>query len=93
MHSEQAGSDRRWTSTLAGQLRSAEVELCVTLGESDLTLGDIVRLKVGDVIPMTLNDKVNATADGVPVMECRYGVSNGQYAIRVERFIKQEAEA
>jgi flagellar motor switch protein FliM len=92
MHSEQAGSDRRWTSTLTGQLRTAEVELRVDLGETTLMLGDIVRLKVGDVIPLTIPDKVNATADGIPVMECKYGVRNGQYAVRVERFLKQEAE-
>ncbi len=93
MHSEQAGSDRRWSGTLAGQLRGAEVELSVTLGHTTLTLGDVVKLKVGDVVPVTIDETVNATADGVPVMECRYGVRDGQYAIRVERFLKPEAEA
>jgi flagellar motor switch protein FliM len=24
---------------------------------------------------------------GVPVLECKYGVSNGQYAVRVEKFL------
>jgi flagellar motor switch protein FliM len=93
MHSEQAGSDRRWTGTLASQLRTAEVELKVALAQTQLTLGDIINLKVGDVIPVTIDDTVKATADGIPVMECRYGVRNGQYAIRVERFLGQETEA
>ncbi|HEX8988920.1 MAG TPA: flagellar motor switch protein FliM [Rhodocyclaceae bacterium] len=93
MHSEQAGSDRRWTGTLASQLRTAEVELKVALAQANLTLGDIVNLKVGDVVPVDIGNTVKATVDGIPVMECRYGVRNGQYAVRVERFLGQEAEA
>jgi flagellar motor switch protein FliM len=28
--------------------------------------------------------------DGVPVMECKYGASNGQYALRVEKMLASE---
>jgi flagellar motor switch protein FliM len=32
-------------------------------------------------------ETIQATVDGVPVMDCTYGVSNGQYALKVERLI------
>ena len=92
MHSEQAGSDTRWSNLLARQLQAAEVELVVPLARTSITLGDIVKLKVGDIIPIAIEEKVNATVDGIPVMECRYGVRSGQYALKVERFLAQEAE-
>ncbi|MDO8933795.1 MAG: flagellar motor switch protein FliM [Rhodocyclaceae bacterium] len=92
MHSEQAGSDTRWSSLLARQLQAAEVELVVPLCGTTITLGEVANLKVGDIIPITVDDKVNAAVDGIPVMECRYGVRNGQYALKVERFLAQEAE-
>jgi flagellar motor switch protein FliM len=92
MHSEQAGSDKRWSSLLSRQLQAAEIELVVPLAGRSISLGEIVKLKVGDIIPITIEDKVKATADGVPVMECRYGLRAGQYAINVERFLAQETE-
>jgi flagellar motor switch protein FliM len=93
MHSEQAGVDRRWTSTLSQQLQLAEIELVAPMGSSDLTLREIVDLKVGDILPLDVKDLVQVEVDSVPVMECRYGVRNGQYALKVERFVAlDEAE-
>ena len=92
MHSEQAGSDKRWSSLLSRQLQAAEVELVVPLAKTSISLGEIVKLKVGDIIPVIIDEKVNAMADGIPVFECRYGVRGGQYALKVERFLAQEAE-
>jgi flagellar motor switch protein FliM len=92
MHSEQAGSDRRWTGMLARQLQAAEVELVVSLGHTSVSVGDVAKLKVGDIIPVVIEEKVHAAVDGIPVMECTYGVRNGQYALKVERFLAQEAE-
>lgn len=92
MHSEQAGSDKRWTGTLARQLQLAEVELVVSLCNATVTLGDVAKLKVGDIIPVTVEEKVKASVDGVPVIECGYGVRNGQYALKVERFLAHDAE-
>jgi flagellar motor switch protein FliN/FliY len=36
---------------------------------------------------------VQAEVDGIPFMECRYGIQRGQYALKVERFLAQEEEA
>ncbi len=90
MHSEQAGSDKRWTSTLTRQLQLADLELVAPLASSTVTLGDIVNMKVGDVLPISIDDSIHAAVDGVPVMACRYGIRNGQYALKVERFLAQE---
>ncbi|MBK6402855.1 MAG: flagellar motor switch protein FliM [Rhodocyclaceae bacterium] len=90
MHSEQAGSDKRWSGTLSRQLQLAEVELVVPLGASEVTLGDIINMKVGDILPIQVDQRVQAMVDGVPVMNCRYGIRNGQYALKVETFLAQE---
>lgn len=90
MHSEQAGSDQRWTGTLRRQLVSAEVELVAPLAETEVMLGAVAKLKVGDVIPIDIKELVSVKVDNVPLMECRYGINNGQYALKVERFLAQE---
>ncbi len=93
MHSEQAGSDQRWTSLLRKQLGAAEVELVARLGESKITLGDVAKLKTGDVVPISITDLVTVTVDGIPLMDCQYGINNGQYALKVGQFIAPEESA
>ncbi|MCX7898449.1 MAG: flagellar motor switch protein FliM [Rhodocyclaceae bacterium] len=90
MHSEQAESDQRWTTLLRKQLLSAEVELVATLGGTTLTLGEVKELKVGDIVPIEIPDTIHVKVDGVPLLACRYGVSNGQYAIKIESFLSPE---
>ena len=92
MHSEQAGSDKRWTSLLRRQLLTAEVELVAPLGNSTLSLGDVAKLKVGDVVPIEITDLVTVRVDGIPLMDCRYGISAGQYALKLESFAATKEE-
>ena len=80
-------ADKRWVRLLSRQVQSAEVELVANLGAARLTLNQVSGLKVGDVIPLNIPAELTAEVDGVPVMECNYGVFNGQYALRVLRMI------
>ncbi|MBC9070802.1 flagellar motor switch protein FliM [Thauera sp. CAU 1555] len=90
MQSDHLTQDKRWINLLTRQLQTAEVELVCNLGQSRVTLRDIVNMRAGDVIPLHVSELVQIEADGVPVLEGRYGVLNGQYAIKVERFLAAE---
>jgi flagellar motor switch protein FliM len=79
--------DKRWIRLMKQQIQTAEVEIHADLGTANVTFGDILGMKVGDVIPLTVPENVTATVDGVPVMECSYGKSNGQYALRIENLV------
>lgn len=92
MHSEQAASDKRWTNLLHRQLQLAEVEMVAPLGKTQVSLRDILDMKVGDIIPMHISEEVEALVDGVPVLACRYGVREGQYALKVDRFLAKEQQ-
>ncbi len=80
-------ADKRWVRLLSRQVQCAEVELVANLGAARLTLNQVNGLKVGDVIPLHIPSELSAEVGGVPVMECNYGVFNGQYALRVQRMI------
>ena len=69
------------------QVKSAEVELVAILGEAKLTVEDVMKIRNGDVIPINIGETITATVNNVPVMECKYGVFNGQYALRVEKLL------
>lgn len=79
--------DKRWVRLMTQQIQTAEVELVADMGTARSSLGAILNMKVGDVIPLVVPDTVEAKVDGVPVMECSYGKLNGQYALRVEKLI------
>ena len=74
------------------QIQIAEVEIVADLGSTRVTLGDILNMKEGDVIPISIPDIISAKVDGTPVMECKYGVFNGQYALRVEKLINSSVQ-
>ena len=79
--------DKRWVRLMTQQIQTAEVQIVADFGHTTLTLGDILNMKQGDVIPIAVPDKVEAKVDGVPVMECSYGKFSGQYALRVEKLL------
>jgi flagellar motor switch protein FliM len=79
--------DKRWIRLMTQQIQVAEVELVAELGHGRANFDDILNMKIGDVIPITVPEMVQATVDGVPVMECSYGVFNGQYALKVEKLL------
>lgn len=82
---DRAESDLRWVRLMTEQVQDAKLELVAKLAEASLTLRDLTELKVGDVISLAVPETLEATVNGIPVLECKYGVSNGQYALKVER--------
>ncbi|WP_439536451.1 flagellar motor switch protein FliM [Methyloversatilis sp.] len=92
MQSDSVSSDNRWINLLTRQVQDAAVELNVQLGGGSLTLGGLNNLKVGDIIPITISDTVQAEVDGIPVLECKYGIQGGRYALKIERFMAGEEE-
>lgn len=79
--------DRRWVRVLSQQVQSAEIELTANLAEIPSTFEDILNMRVNDVLPINIPEQVVVKVDGVPVMECGYGIFNGQYALRVNKMI------
>ena len=84
--------DKRWIRLMTQQIQVAEVELVATLGHGKATFDEILNMKVGDIIPISVPEQIEATVDGVPVMECTYGVLNGQYALKVEKLLAPSQE-
>lgn len=87
MPAESTEVDTTWTRLMRQQLQLAEVQIVADLGTASVSLGDILNMKIGDVIPIDIPQTVEAKVDGIPVMECAYGKFNGQYTLRVEKML------
>ena len=87
VQSDRMERDESWNKTLRAEIEEAEVELVPVLGHTTLTLGRLVDLKPGDVIPCDFDGEVTLLAEGVPVLRGGFGVSRGQQAVKVSQRI------
>jgi len=80
--------DQRWTRQLSQQVRSADVALTVDFAKIDMTVAQLLRLRIGDILPIAIPQTVTANADGVPVLEGSVGTSRQRYALCVQKVIQ-----
>jgi len=83
----EADSDKRWVDLMKTQIQAAEVQLVAELATAPATIEQLLAFKPGDFIELDLDPAIQATVDGVPVLDCHYGTANGRYAIKIDRLI------
>lgn len=88
MQSDSSEQDNRWSALLRSELETAHVEINSTLTETRITLGELVALRAGDVIPVDLPDVISATVGGVPVFRGKFGTSGGNLALKVLEMVR-----
>ena len=79
--------DKRWIKLMSQQVQIAEVELVANIGHTKVTFEQILSMQTGDIIPLEIPKTITVHVDGIPVMDCHYGIMNGQYALRVNAMI------
>ncbi len=85
VQADRSETDERWTALLSAHVYDAEVQVKATLATATVTLRQLMSLQPGDVIALDLPESVSAEVDGVPIVQGRYGVVNGHYALKVDR--------
>jgi flagellar motor switch protein FliM len=91
LQGEVLGTDKRWVKLMTQQVQAAEIEIVADLAKTKMQLGEVLNMKVGDVIPLNIAEEIEAQVDGIPVMLCKYGLFNGQYALRVEKLLRSNS--
>ncbi len=78
-----------WNSVLKDQLLETEAEMLVRLGETTISMEDLMSLKVGDVIPLNqdVSGEFDLQIEGVKKFKAYYGVSHGNRAVKLTRKI------
>jgi flagellar motor switch protein FliM len=89
--SDQVSIDHRWSNTLREEMKQAVVKLDSSMGYTRLTLGEVLNLNQGDVIPIEIPDFVTVRAAHVPIFRGVLGNSNGKNAVQfVEPIIRPD---
>ncbi len=79
--------EKIWTGQLRQHLTDTYFNCRVNLGHTDLTVGDLVNLNKGDIIPLTqdADGELDLLVEGIPRYKCVFGVSRGNRAIQITR--------
>ena len=84
---DSAEPDNRWMRMLTKQVQDAEVEITARLARAEVSFKQVLNMKRGDIIGLDIKPTLVTEVDGVPIFECRYGVLDGKYAIKVEKIL------
>jgi flagellar motor switch protein FliM len=89
MASDRVEKDDRWNVCLREEIEDADVELSTHLGETAITIGQLLNLKPGDILNCDFTGKVLVRVEDVPMFRGSFGVSRGQQAIKLEEKIRR----
>jgi flagellar motor switch protein FliM len=84
---ETDSKDKLWTKTMSEHLQNVETEVVVNLGSTSITVGDLVNLNVGDIIPLTqdADGELNVLLEGTSKFKCLFGISRDNRAVQVTK--------
>ena len=89
VQSDRVEHDERWMHTLREEIDDAEVELSTSLARAQLTVGEILNLRPGDIIPCDFTGRVTLFADTVPMFRGTFGLSRGLQAVKITERIRR----
>ena len=92
MQSDRAEKDERWAQSLRDQLEDTEVDLTTVLCQARVTLGQLIDLKPGDVVPCNFDGQATILADGLPLLRGELGQQRGRQVVKVDRMIGRKQD-
>ncbi len=84
--------DKDGSGKMEEHLRNMECNVLVNLGSAAISVGDLVNLNIGDVIPLSqdVDGELDILVEGVSKYKCFLGVSRGNRAVKITGFSERE---
>lgn len=83
IQSDRVDRDESWNLMLREQLHDVQVTLSSVLARKQLSLRELTRLKVGDILPIDLPEQVPLCVEDVPLFTGQFGVFHGRNAVKI----------
>lgn len=80
--------DAHWQRSLRTRVVDADVRIASGVGHTGMTLRDVAKLEAGDIIPIANPQRGTVYAASVAVLDGRFGVHDGRYAIEARNWIE-----
>ncbi len=92
IHSEQLEVDKSWQKRIINNVSGATVNSKVMLGTTEISLRELMELKVGDVIELDndVSEELSLFVQGIPKCKGYPVISHNKYALQVNKFFSRE---
>jgi flagellar motor switch protein FliM len=90
MQSDRASREERWSQLLRNELEDSEVDLTASLGQARVSLGQLLDLRAGDVLPIEFDGRATVIADNVPLFRGELGQQRGKQVVRVAQLMMRK---
>lgn len=82
--------DSLWTQSMHEHVNGATAEAVVKLGDTNMSVGDLVGLQIGDIIPLSqeVSGELLVEIEGVQKLFCLAGEYKGNRAVQITKRLK-----
>jgi flagellar motor switch protein FliM len=82
--------DTIWTRSMNEHVQHSNATVVVKLGETDMSIGDLIGLQVGDIIPLNqeVSGELDVEIEDVKKMKCLVGVYKGSKAVQITKSLR-----
>lgn len=86
--------DPKWKKALEKTVLESEVEVKALLGNTKITLGDLLHLKEGDIVLLDkkIEEPIEVYVENTPKILGKMGVYKKHIAVQIENFIRSQEE-
>ena len=79
--------DSLWTQAMHDHVNASEATAIVKLGDTQMTVGDLVGLQPGDIIPLSqeVSGELFIEVEGVKKLQCLAGEYKGNKAVQITK--------
>ncbi len=83
--------DNLWTQLMNKHLMGTSSELIAKLGETQMNVGDLINLEIGDVVPLQqeASGEISVAIEGVSKIKGLIGIYKGSRAIQITSTVKE----
>jgi flagellar motor switch protein FliM len=87
VQSDSGDDDVTWREKMERAILNIPLNITALLGEPVMSMGQLIRLKTGDVVSVQINDGIEVRVEDNPIFLAEIGEVSGQVAVSLSRRI------
>ena len=87
VQSDSGDDDVTWREKMERAILNIPLNITALLGEPVMSMGQLIRLKTGDVVPIQINEGIEVRVEDNPIFLAEIGEVSGQVAVSLSRRI------
>lgn len=88
LQSDRSSDDGRWKVSMSEEILHADVSLSAELTTIDLSLREVLNLKEGDILPITMPKVVTSKVEDIPMFKAIFGDHNNKTSLKITDMIE-----